>query len=98
MAKYHLDWNMVESRIPNDPKEIAQGWKMLIGLVNKDLEHGALKDWGAYPGDHGGFAVFEGSEMDLMMFTMKYAPYVDFRTKPVASANQVTEFLIAAAK
>jgi hypothetical protein len=98
MAKYHLEWTIVESRMPNDPKEIAQGWKMLIGLVNQDLKGGALKDCGAYPGDRGGYSVFESNETDLMMFTMKYAPFVNFETKPVATANQVAEFLTAATR
>jgi hypothetical protein len=93
MARFHLDWEVVESRLSSDPKQIATGWNALIGLVKKDFEQGVLKDWGAYPGDRAGYAVVDGSEMDVLGFTMQYAPHISFRTRPVVSAGQVGEFL-----
>lgn len=95
MARFHLDWEVVEERMTNDPKEIAAGWKMLIGLVKKDMEKGTLKDWGAYPGDKSGYSIAEGSDMDILMFTMQYAPFIRFKVRPVSTLGTVEEFLNA---
>lgn len=98
MAKYLLNWSIETTRMPNAPAEIAQGWKMLAALVKKDLETGKLKDWGAVPGQRTGYCVIEGNEMDLMHFTMQYAPFVAFTVSPVSGIDEVMEFLNTAAR
>ncbi len=97
MARFHLSWEVVEERMPDDLKQIATAWNALIGLVKEDLESGLLKDWGAFPGDHNGYCVMEGSEMDILKLTIRYTPHVRFKVKPVASAGQLGEFLSAVA-
>ena len=93
MARYILNWEIVEERLATDPKEIATGWKMLTSMVRKDIERGFIKDWGAFPGDHGGFTIVEGTEMDLLMFTTQYTPFIRFRTHQVSTIDTVDEFL-----
>ena len=92
-----MNWEIVESRMPNTPQEIATGWKMLVGMVKADLGEGLLKDWGSFPGDKRGYCILEGSEMDVMAMTTKYAPYVRFDVKPVTMAEEVAAFLEKAA-
>lgn len=93
MARYLLQWALVTARMPDNPKEIATGWKQLMQLVHKDLEQGTLKDWGAFPGDHGGYCIAEGDPITIMAFTTQYAPFVEFTVHPVASIKEVDEFL-----
>ena len=66
---------------------------MLLGMVKEDMASGVLKDWGAFPGDRSGFGVVVGSEMDVMKLTMRYAPHIMFRVKPVVSADELLAFL-----
>ena len=96
MARYHLNWEIEPARMAADPQEIANSWKALAGMVKKDFEAGALKDWGAYPGERKGYAVVEGSEMDVLRFTMQYAPYVAFDVRPATNIDEVMEFLVSA--
>jgi len=93
MARYHLSWEVAGERLPNEPLQIAKGWLGLIGMVREDLASGALTDWGAFPGDRTGYAVLEGSEIDVLKLTLKYAPHVVFQVKPAVSAEEIQKFL-----
>ena len=97
MARYYASWRVVRERMADDPATIAGGWKMLIEAVKADLDTGRVKEWGAFPGSLGGYSVIEGTEMDVMKFTMQYAPYIAFEVYPLVSAAEVEEFLSAAA-
>jgi len=98
MARFHLSWEIDHTRLKSDPKEIAAGWKLLAGLVRQHLETGVMKEWGAFPGEHGGYCVLEGEGTDVMTTTMQYAPYVRFQVRPVASIKEVSDFLDAASR
>lgn len=93
MARFFMSWEIVRERLAEDPVTIATGWQMLVGMVKADLEEGKLKEWGSFPGDLGGYSVIEGNELDVMKFTMKYAPYVAFKVRPVVDIGTVGEFL-----
>ena len=97
MAKYLMTWKVVQERLADDVQTIAQGWQQLLGMVQADLEAGKMKDWGAFPGENEGYSILEGDEMDVMAATVKYAPFVTFRVRPVVSAGQVAGFLSAVA-
>jgi hypothetical protein len=95
MGKYMLLWALDQTKVPADPKERAAGWTMLMDMVKQDIERGATKDWGAFPGELGGYVVAEGTEVELMLLTAQYTPYVTFKIHPVASVSQVDEMLEA---
>jgi hypothetical protein len=97
MAKYFLSWEIDRERMADDPKTIASGWKMLAAQVRADLESGKTAAWGSFPGSLAGYSVIEGNEMDVMRFTMQYAPYVSFEVRPMVGIGEVEEFLAAAA-
>ncbi|UCD24995.1 MAG: hypothetical protein JSW51_03470 [Gemmatimonadota bacterium] len=97
MARYFSTWHVVRERMADDPATIASGWKMLMEMVKADFDSGTLKEWGAFPGSLGGYSVIEGTEMDVMKFTMQYAPYIAFEVRPLVSAAEAEEFISAAA-
>jgi hypothetical protein len=95
MGKYLLLWRMDPARVPVDPKARSTGWSALMGMVKKDMEKGISKDWGAFIGEGGGYAIAEGSETEVSIMTQQYSPYVHFETHPIMSVNQVEDMLKA---
>ena len=93
MAKHLLLWRLSNTRIPVDPKERGTGWQALLTMVKNDLEGGVVKDWGAFPGEGRGYAILEGTYLDIMRMTQQYNPYVVFRVHPVASILEVDDFI-----
>jgi hypothetical protein len=93
MAKHLLIWRMRNSRIPVDPKERGSAWGALIAMVENDMESGAIKDWGAFPGEGKGYCTFEGTNLELMKVTQQYSPFVDFKTHSVASVLEVKDLI-----
>jgi hypothetical protein len=95
MGKYLLLWRLDPARVPVDPKARATGWSALMGMVKKDMEKGISKDWGAFIGEGGGYAIAEGSETEVSIMTQQYGPHVHFETHPIMSVKQVEDMLKA---
>lgn len=93
MGKYLLIWSMSNDLVPEDPKERASGWKMLLDMVKQDINKGLAKDWGTFPGENMGYCILEGSNLDVMKMTQQYAPYVGFEVHPVASIKDAEELI-----
>lgn len=93
MGRYLLLWDLDMSRVPVSPQERAAGWSMLTGMVKEDMKKGALKDWGSFVGEMKGYAVVEGTEVEIGNFIQRYVPYVSFKTHAVASLGQVDEII-----
>jgi len=95
MGKYLLLWEVDRARIPTDPKERGAGWGLLMAMVRQDIEKGISKDWGAFVGETNGYAVAEGTEVEVLNMTAQYGPYVAFKVHPIASESQVNEMIKA---
>ena len=95
MGKYLLLWDLDPARVPVDPKERAAGWAGLMALVKKDLEKGVFKDWGAFIAEGSGYAIAEGSEVEVSLAAQQYNPYARFETHPIMSASQVEDMMKA---
>ena len=95
MGKYLLLWQLNPAHVPVNPKERATGWSALMAMVKKDLEKGISKDWGAFIGEGKGYAIAEGSEIEVSMMTQQYTPYVQFETHPIMSMSQVENMIKA---
>jgi len=93
MARYLLLWELDTSRVPVSPQERAAGWTALIDMTKQDLVQGALKDWGSFVGELRGYAVADGSEVEIGTFIQRYVPYVRFTTHPVGTVTQVEEII-----
>jgi len=51
------------------------------------------KDWGSFVGELKGYAVAEGTEVEVANMLMQYTPYVSFKTHPIASVAQVGDII-----
>lgn len=98
MGKYLLLWEMDQTRIPIDPKERGTGSKALMDMVKQDIEKGILKDWGGFVGEEKGYAIVEGTEVEIGNMVQQYVPFVRFEVHPIASVSQVEETLKAPSK
>jgi hypothetical protein len=97
MGKYLLLWEIDKSRIPADPKERGEGWKLLMAMVQQDIEKGITKEWGAFVGENSGYAIEEGSEIEVMKALQQYVPYVIFKVHPVGTVSHVNDMVKALA-
>ena len=95
MAKYLMLWEMDNARTAVDPKERGAQSQMLVAMVNQDIQKGKLKDWGAFVGEMNGYAVAEGTEVEIGNMMQQYIPFVIFKTRAVASVTQVEEIVKA---
>jgi len=93
MGKYLVLWEVDRTKIPISPQERGTGWSALMTMVKQDLEKGISKDWGAFVGEAGGYAVAEGTELEVMNMLQQYVPFVLFEVHPIASVSQVEEMI-----
>jgi hypothetical protein len=98
MGKYLMLWEIDTTKIPVSPKERGGGWNLLMGMVKQDIKKGLNKDWGAFVGEINGYAVLEGTEVEIMNSLQQYVPFVHFKVHPVASVSQVDEMIKALTK
>ena len=98
MAKYLALWELDESKIPIDPKERGAGWRALLGLVKQELEGGIVKEWGAFAGESSGYAVYEGTELEVAITLQQYVPFVRFGLHPILTVGQTDELVEALLK
>lgn len=98
MGKYLMLWEIDTTKIPLSPKERGAGWDLLMGMVKQDIKKGLNKDWGAFVGEINGYAVLEGTEVEIMNALQQYVPFVHFKVHPVASVSQVDEMIKALTK
>ena len=95
MGKFLLLWKLDQTKVPVDPKERAGAWTRMMNMVKQDLEKGITKDWGAFPGELSGYAVSEGTEVEIVNLLEQYVPYVTFKVHSVVSVSQTDEVLEA---
>jgi len=98
MGRYLLLWDIERTRVPLDPKERGAGFNMLLEMVKQDIKKGLTKDWGVFIGEHTGYSVVEGSEVEVMKQIQQYTPYVYFKVHPIGSVAQVEDMIKAITK
>jgi hypothetical protein len=98
MGKYLMLWEIDTTKIPMSPKERGAGWNALMEMVKQDIKKGTNKDWGAFVGEINGYAVLEGTEVEIMNALQQYVPFVHFKVHPIASVSQVDEMIKALTK
>ena len=95
MGKWLVLWELDGSKIPVDPKERGSGWQMLMALVKQDLKEGTAKDWGAFVGEHRGYVIHEGTELEIAVTLQQYVPFVRFTVHAVETVGQVDQLVEA---
>jgi len=93
MGKFLSLWEVDPSRVPVSPQERAAGWSALVNMVKEDMKKGLIKDWGAFVGEINGYAVAEGTEVEIGKMNVQYAPFVHFKTYPIASLRDVEQVI-----
>lgn len=93
MGKYLVLWEVDQSRVPVDTKERGGAWSLLVAMVKQDIKGGKVKEWGAFVGEINGYAVYEGTEVEVGSMLVQYSPYVSFKVHPAASVKQVDEII-----
>jgi hypothetical protein len=91
MGKYLLLWEADWTKVAVDPKERGAGWSVAQEMVTQDLKKGIMKDWGCFVSEVNGYAVAEGSEVEITNMVLQYIPFFKFTAKPIASISQVME-------
>ncbi|MDD1758102.1 MAG: hypothetical protein LUQ22_05155 [Methanotrichaceae archaeon] len=89
MTKYHIKWQLNPLTTPEDPEKRAKLWISMLEMVKADLKSGRFIDWGSNFDVSGGYAVAEGTEVDINASILKWIPYVIFDIKPVLSVDQM---------
>jgi len=99
MGKYLVLWEVDKSRLPISPKERGAGWGVLMKAVGESLKEGGITEsWGAFVGELRGYAVWDASELEILIEAQKYVPWVTFETHPIATIEQVNEMIKAIIK
>jgi hypothetical protein len=91
MAKYLVTWEMDMSKVPIGRKERAAAWMPMLDMVGQDMKKGVLKDWGSYTGELRGFAVAEGTRIEIDNMVQQYVPFVDFTLHELVSLTEMIE-------
>jgi len=95
MAKYLILWQIDGTKVPANPKERASMWEPFVNMVEQDMAKGISKDWGAFVGELRGYAIAEGTEVEIGNMLQQYVPYVQFEVHPVMATGPVREVIKA---
>jgi hypothetical protein len=95
MGKYLVLWEVDQSKIPVDPKERKDAWRLLMAVVRQDIEKGIVKDWGGFVGETKGYSINVGTELEVMNTLQQFIPYCTFTVHPIATEEQVNEMVKA---
>jgi hypothetical protein len=95
MGRYLLLWKVDPARVPVNPQERAAMWQPMLDMVKQEMEQGLNQAWGVFVGELAGYAVLEGTEVEIGAAVQKYVPYVLFSVHPLASLEQMGEVIKA---
>lgn len=98
MGRYLVLWEIDQSRVPVNAKEIAAGWSLLAEMVKQDIKSGITKDYGAFVGETNGYSIMEGTEVEVTSGLAKYAPYVIYKVHAIVSLSQTGEVIKSMSK
>ena len=91
MAKYLMLWTSDTSKYPDDPKESIPLMMKLQDMIKQGLKEGKLTDLGIFLDGNGGYAIGEGSGVDVIKGAFQYMPYITANVQEVLSVEEVAE-------
>ena len=74
-----------------DPKERAAMRMKMLEMTKQNLKEGKLIEWGTSLGGYKGYAIGQGSAIDMAIGTAQFAPYVTFNVQEVLSVDEMLE-------
>ena len=93
MSKYLVTWETDMSRWPTDPQERTALRIKCVEMTKQDMKEGMIVDWGAFVGGRKGYALCEGTGLDLYNAIQRYFPYYTFTVHEVLSIDELAEAL-----
>jgi len=98
MTRYLVIWKAVNSRFPENREAKIKQQIGFTQLVQEALKSGGpLKEWATIPDGTMGYAIFDGSEIDMGVMATFYTPYFEFEVHPIMTADQFMGILKTAA-
>jgi hypothetical protein len=91
MGKYILHWEIDSMKTPEDPKERQEQWSFFQATIVQHMKENDIKEWGEYVGEANGYAIIEGTEVEVQKLVSLWVPFVKFNVKAVMSIEQVME-------
>ena len=89
MAKYLATWEINQSLVPDNPKDMAALAVKMSEMVKQELKEGQISDWGCSIDGSTGYSLLEGNSIDTYKRIQMYAPYVKFKVEEVLSIDNV---------
>lgn len=98
MPKYLILWEIDTSKVPISREDRAVVWKPMIEMVKEGIKEGKVKDWGSFVGEMSGYSIAEGTEAEIGIFNQQWVPFVNFKTYPIASVDDVEKTIESLSK
>jgi hypothetical protein len=89
MARYLVLWEIDTTKTPEDPKAKKAQYLAFGDLVKKQLQEGAVKEWGLFLGSAEGYNIFEGSNVELQTLIGMWTPFIRFNTRELMTIDEV---------
>jgi len=96
MTRYFVYWKSVNSRIPEDRDAKIKQSIGFLQIIKEALKSGPIKEFGVRPDDVEGYAIFEGSEIDMARMATMFVPNFEYEVYPILSADEMMEVLKSA--
>jgi hypothetical protein len=89
MGRYLVLWEEEPAHTSADVQERLAMLNTCAPGVQKGLDSGMIKEWGAMLGIHKGFGVYEGSEVEVAAFLQQFAPWFRSEVHAVLSMAEL---------
>jgi hypothetical protein len=85
MGRYLVLWEEEVAHMP--PYQRLALFQTTCPGVQKGIDSGMIKEWGAMEGLHKGFGVYEGTEVEVAAFLQQFAPWYRSELHPLISSH-----------
>ena len=92
MGKYLVIWQFDADR-SFDPQKLGETIKSLFSLTKKFVQKNVIKDWGAFVGQTGGYAIIEATEREAGEIIKKFVKHVNYTSYRIASLAQMDDLV-----
>ena len=91
MTRFLILWETDRSKLADNAEDRVKNSLRMLEMVKASLSEGKLKEWGEFSSADAGYCIYEGTEQDALLESMKYMPYVKTCSHPILTVQQVEE-------
>lgn len=95
MGRYMILFEADQTRLSSDPKERSSQFTGMVELTKKEMDMGLIKATELFVGESAGYAIYEGTEVDVMTSVQKRVPYLRYEVHALATLDQLEEVIKA---